>query len=49
MRRVFEAHAVDGKLSYHHFEACLKEMEIHSSFSIRRLFQLFDSDQVKIP
>ena len=45
VRRVFEAHAAGGKLSYGQFEACLKQMNVNSSFSVRRLFQLFDNDQ----
>jgi Ca2+-binding EF-hand superfamily protein len=44
VRRVFEAHSVQGRLGVEQFGLCLNEMGIHSAFSIRRLFQLFDTD-----
>lgn len=44
VRRVFEAHAIQGRLGVEQFGLCLNEMGIHAAFTIRRLFQLFDTD-----
>ena len=44
VRRVFEAHSAQGRLGVEQFALCLNEMGIFSSFTIRRLFQLFDTD-----
>ena len=44
VRRVFEAHSLQGRLGVEQFGLCLNEMGIHAAFTIRRLFQLFDTD-----
>jgi Ca2+-binding EF-hand superfamily protein len=44
VRRVFEAHSIQGQLGVEQFGLCLNEMGIHAAFTIRRLFQLFDTD-----
>jgi Ca2+-binding EF-hand superfamily protein len=45
VRQVFEANASDGQLRLEQFSLCLNQMQIYSTFSIRRLFQLFDHDE----
>ena len=44
VRRVFEAHSLQGRLGVEQFGLCLNEMGIHAAFTIRLLFQLFDTD-----
>jgi Ca2+-binding EF-hand superfamily protein len=45
VRRVFEARSTMGKMGPEQFACCLNDLKIHSTFTIGRLFRLFDSDQ----
>lgn len=44
VRRIFEAHSVNGKISPEQFSRCLNGLHIRSTYTIMRLFRLFDSD-----
>eukprot|EP01051_Picozoa_sp_SAG22_P005091 SAG22_NODE_293_length_12891_cov_17.337242_6_plen_2071_part_00 len=45
VRRVFEAQSIMGKIDPDQFASCLHDLQIRNSFTIKRLFRLFDSDQ----